>query len=421
MIGIISVVHVFVSHFAVGGGFFLVMTEMKAYRENSPSLLAYVKMHSKFFLLLSVVFGAMTGVAIWFTIQLVHPSGTSALIHSFVWGWAIEWIFFFIEVTSILIYVAMWNTMSKKAHVTIGWIYAASGFFTLAVINAIVAFMLTPGDWLETKDFWDGIFNPSYFPALVTRFLICIALAGVYAFLTASFFKDKEARAGIVRYASLWVLPAVALLPLSLWWYFSVIPESAQTIVDDGISYIALTAEYGVYVIALLFLFVLLGPFFRPKSFTFVQAVLILLLASGVMFTFERVREASRKPYVIHGYMYSHSVRVDDLESTQEAGLMATAKWISASEITEEDAISVGRELFRVSCSSCHTIGGYQNIVPYLADRTEEDLDIILSDLSEFQGFMPPFAGNDEERLALATYLMTLKAPEETTTNEEGE
>jgi len=39
VIGIIAIFHVFVSHFAVGGGLFLVLTERKAYRDNNPALL----------------------------------------------------------------------------------------------------------------------------------------------------------------------------------------------------------------------------------------------------------------------------------------------------------------------------------------------------------------------------------------------
>jgi len=54
-IALIAVVHVYVAHFAVGGGLFLVLTEHKARRENSPTMLAYVKKHTKFFLLLSMV------------------------------------------------------------------------------------------------------------------------------------------------------------------------------------------------------------------------------------------------------------------------------------------------------------------------------------------------------------------------------
>ena len=34
LIAIISIVHVYVAHFAVGGGLFLVLTEMKGYRED---------------------------------------------------------------------------------------------------------------------------------------------------------------------------------------------------------------------------------------------------------------------------------------------------------------------------------------------------------------------------------------------------
>ena len=50
LIAAVAILHVFVSHFAVGGGLFLVLAERKAYRENDPSLLAYVRGLSRFFL-----------------------------------------------------------------------------------------------------------------------------------------------------------------------------------------------------------------------------------------------------------------------------------------------------------------------------------------------------------------------------------
>ena len=80
---VIAVVHVYVAHFAVGGGLFLVLTEMKAYRESDGDILAYVKAHTRFFLLLTMVFGGITGVGIWFTISLLSPSATSTLVHTF--------------------------------------------------------------------------------------------------------------------------------------------------------------------------------------------------------------------------------------------------------------------------------------------------------------------------------------------------
>ena len=91
MIAIIAILHVVISHLAVGGGLFLVLTEGKALRTKNPALLEYVRKHTWFFLLLTMVFGGMSGVGIWFIIALVNPAATSSLIHTFVFGWAIEW------------------------------------------------------------------------------------------------------------------------------------------------------------------------------------------------------------------------------------------------------------------------------------------------------------------------------------------
>ena len=98
LIAIVAITHVFIAHFAVGGGLLLVVTEHWAYRNEDVALLGWLKRHSKFFALLTLVFGAITGVGIWFTIGLVHPTATSTLIRTFVWAWAIEWVFFFVEI-----------------------------------------------------------------------------------------------------------------------------------------------------------------------------------------------------------------------------------------------------------------------------------------------------------------------------------
>ena len=111
VIAIIAILHVFVSHFAVGGGLFLPLTERKAYRENNPALLEYVKSHSKFFILLTLVFGAVSGVGIWWSIGLVNPEATATLIHVFVWGWAIEWVFFLVEIASAFVYYYGWDRL----------------------------------------------------------------------------------------------------------------------------------------------------------------------------------------------------------------------------------------------------------------------------------------------------------------------
>jgi len=50
----IAVLHVFISHFAIGGGFFLIRFERLARRNGDERLLDYVKLHSRIFLLLTL-------------------------------------------------------------------------------------------------------------------------------------------------------------------------------------------------------------------------------------------------------------------------------------------------------------------------------------------------------------------------------
>ncbi len=58
LIALVSILHVFISHFAVGGGLFLVLTERRARQQNDALLLDYVRRLSRFFLLLTLVVAA---------------------------------------------------------------------------------------------------------------------------------------------------------------------------------------------------------------------------------------------------------------------------------------------------------------------------------------------------------------------------
>ena len=162
LIAVIAIIHVYVAQFAVGGGLFLVLTEHLGRSRNDQGIIDFVKKHTKFFLLLTMVFGALTGVGIWFTISLLSPSATSVLIHTFLFGWGTEWVFFVTEIVSLFIYYYTFDRLSKRNHLIIGWIYFGAAWMSLFVINGIIAFMLTPGAWIENHNFWSGFFNPTF-------------------------------------------------------------------------------------------------------------------------------------------------------------------------------------------------------------------------------------------------------------------
>ena len=114
LIALIAVLHVFVSHFAVGGGLYLIYAEKKGLREKSQAILDFTRCHARFFLLVTMVFGSITGVGIWFIIALVNPAATSILIHTYVFGWAAEWVFFVVEITAAFVYYYTFDKLPSR-------------------------------------------------------------------------------------------------------------------------------------------------------------------------------------------------------------------------------------------------------------------------------------------------------------------
>ncbi len=220
----VAVLHVFISHFAIGGGFFLIVTERSARKAGDVARLKFLEFLSKFFVLTTVVAGTLTGVGIWFCIGLLNPAAVAVLIHTFVWAWAIEWTFFVVEILAALLYYYGWQRMSPADHMVIGWIYFLFAWGSLFFINGIITFMLTPGKWLATGNFWDGFFNPTFWPSFVFRSCISVMLAGLYVLLIASRFLPAEFKIRMVRGAAWWGITGLAGSLLSLSWYWRWIP-----------------------------------------------------------------------------------------------------------------------------------------------------------------------------------------------------
>jgi hypothetical protein len=408
VIGIIAILHVFVSHFAVGGGLFLPLTERKAYRENNPALLEYVKSHSKFFVLVVLVFGAVSGVGIWWSIGLVNPEATATLIHVFVWGWAIEWVFFIVEIAAAFIYYYGWDRLDPKTHLMVGWIYFGAAWASLLVINGILTFMLTPGRWIERQTFASAYFNPGMLPSLVVRTAVCIALAGVYALITSSGVSDVALRHEVVRYAAQWLLVGTLIIPLAGIWYISTLPRMAREISMGAAPAVTIFAGLSIFFSALVVTFTYFGPYQRPRHFNLVFAFLLAVLALSTTGVTEWVREAVRKPYIIYDYMYANGLRLADIGRVREQGVLKSARWVRRHEVDPNALECAGEEVFRVQCASCHTVNGYNSIRFAVKGWSWVMIDYELGHLNALKGFMPPFVGTDAERQALGAWLASL-------------
>ncbi|MCA9726765.1 MAG: cytochrome ubiquinol oxidase subunit I [Candidatus Eisenbacteria bacterium] len=225
LMAIVAIAHVIVSHFAIGGGLVIAVTETLAVRRGDREMRELARRSSLVLILVSTVFGAISGVGIWVVAGLISPGAISALIHNYVWGWAIEWTFFVVEIVAALVYYLTWGKISKSAHLAIGWIYFVAAYLSLVVINGIITFMLTPGKWLTTHAFWDGFSNPTYWPSLVLRTGVCALMATAFLLFAAQR-ASADARPRLVRYLGWWFVIGVLVAYAGARWWEASLPES---------------------------------------------------------------------------------------------------------------------------------------------------------------------------------------------------
>jgi cytochrome bd ubiquinol oxidase subunit I len=435
VIGLIAIFHVMISHFAVGGGLYLPLAERKARREGRQDWLNILQGHAKFFLVLTGVFGAVSGVGIWFAIGLANPEATSTLIHNFVFGWAIEWVFFMVELSTAAVYYYTWGRVSDKLHLRVGWVYAGTSFLTLVIINGILTFMLTPGDsWLavagtgqEANRFWQAFFNPTYWPSLVLRTCVCTSLAGIWALVTCSRIDgDAEPRlkTELVRWSAKWLIPSFVILPFVLAWLLYEVPASQRALLTFGMSTIgtgAFTQVTRTVLVIVMTSATIVGVVYffawrAPKDFSFAHALAVLVLGLVATASGEYTREMLRKPYVIGRHMFSNGVRVSEVERFNQEGYLRHSPWVT----TNSTALERGQVIFRGQCMACHTLDAYRPMKVLLAGRNRESIGNLLAMLhdykpdSPYRAFMPPLVGTAAEINELGDYLATLVPQEKT-------
>ena len=435
IIGLIAIYHVMISQFAVGGGFYLPLAERKAQRMTDPAMreawLAQLVRHSKFFLILTGVFGTVSGVGIWFAIGLTHPEATSTLIHNFVFGWAMEWVFFLVELTTAGVYYYTWGRIPEKLHLTVGWVYAGASAATLIIINGILTFMLTLGDtWIgvagtghEASKFWNAFFNPTYWPSLALRTCVCISLAGIWALITASRIdgdKQPALKTSLVKWSVKWLVPSFVAMPFLMIWYYMMVPASQQALLSLGIDTISsgtfsIVTRMALIIIVTSATIIAVAYYLayrNPVEFNLSHAIAVLLLALMATGAGEYSREMLRKPYVIGRWMYSNGVRVPSVSRINQQGYLANSAWTwrDDSGVTAS-SYSRGEAIFRGECASCHTLNGYRPLTQLLAGRDSANIGSFITMLHDYKAdspyrrFMPPMVGTQQDVADLTNFL----------------
>ncbi|MHB9021369.1 MAG: c-type cytochrome [Halothiobacillus sp.] len=425
VMGIIGTIHVLASHTSVGAAWLFALLATKSVTENKPEIMVYLKKYGMFLLVFSYIIGSVTGPGIWYSVTVASPRGISGLIHNFVWLWASEWVFFFVEVIGVYAMVYLIGKIDSKTYLRLAWSFAVASWATMILIVPILSFMMWPGSdhWYATGSTFDAAFNLNYFAHLGVRTAFMFAVAGAVGGIIAATMKDRETRIEITRFLSKMGLAGLFLLVVMFMWYTETLPPNARLIMET-----LMVPRYGKFLLGVLlatllyFLFTAWKPLQLRQGFAVAMTIAIALFG---LWPEERSRESMRKPYVVGQYIYSNQFFsrdvpgkgvVSDMPLIKTKGVLATDFFVpdDLRKITADNQLRAGDLLTHVMCANCHSLepNGQLRPLPALFGFSDEPKMIqAYLDGALYHGmvpYMPRMPLPEDERAAIAVYIASL-------------
>ncbi len=375
LVAITAILHVLINHpMAVGAYPLLTLFEWIGWRRQDPEWDALTHRLVTIVFIITTSIGALTGVGIWLSTSIVAPFAIASLLRVFFWQWFAEWLVFVSEVILIMAYYLSWRRMSsaraKRWHISLGALLSVFSWLTMALIVAILGFMMNSGTWGQHRGFSDAVFNPLYVPQLAFRTTFAMTTAGLFLWFCIPFVTRRQPvlRTRAVRLAAWWNLAWLPLCAAAALWYWEAVPASMRRNADVALFTQAFSQWYAMFgriltaTVSVILLTALVGVW-RPRQVPRYWLLVPFVLAAWLLGHFERVREFIRKPYVIAGYMYSNGVRVTELPILQRDGILPYAAYASVRQVTSANQLQAGREVFRLACTRCHTTYGVNSVV----------------------------------------------------------
>nr|WP_315465166.1 cytochrome c [uncultured Rhodoferax sp.] len=425
VMGIIGVIHVVASHTSVGASFLFALLETKAYREDKPQLMDFIKKYGMFLLVFSYIIGSITGPGIWYAITVASPRGVGGLIHNFVWVWAAEWVYFTVEVIGVYALVYLIGKVDAKTHLKLTWSFALASWATMLLIVGILSFMMWPGhdNWYQTGSTNDAFYNINFFAHLGTRTGSMLVMAVVVGLMVASRMKDLDLRRSVVKFLTPIGLVGGLFAVMMFLYYLQTLPHNAIVMLNTHLLPVYAQGMVAVFAVSTLWL---LFAWWKPhRVYTSLAVALFAFIAVVGVWPEERMRESMRKPYVAGQYIYGNQVIardvpgkgiVGEVDHIAEKGLLTVHPFIPdrLRVINDSNRLEVGRLLTKISCANCHALEPgtpLRNIPDKFHGATDEDLiaGFLQGPLKHgTQPYMPRIDLPEQEVRAIAHFLATV-------------
>ena len=427
IIGLIASIHVLINHpLAVGAYPILTFMEWWAHKHNRPDIdrLAYRIAFVVF--LVTTTIGAMTGVGIWLSTSLFAPFGIGSLLRVFFFGWFAEWLVFISEVCLIMWWFLSWKKSDtpekKRKHIKIGIALSIMSWITMALIVAVLGFMMNTGEWSQSRAFIDAMTAPLYLPQLGFRTAFAFMTGAVFVwFCTAFFTKDNpSARYWVIEKLSHVTMVSLIFVFFFGVWYWFRIPEAmranqAVALLSQGFSNWQGKFHSLLSWTVAAFLLIAIGGLVIPRLIPRWALLIPTFMGIWLLGHFERAREFMRKPWVIGEYMYSNGVRKDELRFLQSEGILTHATYVKHRSVTPGNRVEAGQDVFMISCSRCHSTTGINGVLDKFSamygpgDWSSGGMVSFLGTMHKTSTFMPPFPGNKAEKEALVAYILEIR------------
>jgi hypothetical protein len=422
VMGTIGVIHVLASHTSVGASFLFALLETKAYRDDQPQLLDFIRRFGVFLLVFSYIIGSITGPGIWYAITVTSPRGVSGLIHNFVWVWAAEWVYFTVEVIGVYALVYLIGKIDAKSHLKLTWSFALASWATMLLIVGILSFMMWPGheSWYQTGSTNAAFYNLNFFAHLGVRTGSMFVMASVVGLIVAAGIKDQTLKQDVIRLITPVGLLGGLFAVMMFLYYIQTVPDNARIMLRSH-----LLPQYagGMVIVAAVTTIYLVFSWLRPRYVRLWLAVpAFVFIAIVGVWPEERMRESMRKPFVAGQYIYGNQVIardvpgkgiVGEVNEIADKGYLKLHPFIPnrLRVITDENKHEVGEILTKIACANCHALepGAPLRALPdKLHGATDKDLiaAFIAGPLKHGAvPYMPRIDLPDPEIDAVATFL----------------
>jgi cytochrome bd-type quinol oxidase subunit 1 len=412
IMAVVILTHVFFAFFAVGGSVLAVFSEWWGVRKKDDDYLRLAKGVSKFLSDMMKINGVL-GVAI-VVLSIGLWSQFAAFLYSTqFWPFLAEGGVFLLLMIFSVIYHNSWETASRGVHIFYGLLTAFFAMMAALLINSIWAFMMVPGDWIDTQSRWDAFNTPILVESTIHMLLPCMINGALLVFIW-TFWKagrpgeDQAYYAKVNKFTGAIGASLLFLQPVSglsfLYKVKSAFPEGSPEPnpwmqLSNGLATPFLWTMVGLASVAV----VLTIVYWVQKHD---KGRIFLLFASFCMLTAffmgAYTREKARKPYLIWDVM---SMDQKFTKTMKDKGIGETEQ--------PPGAVVNGEQAFQ-GCKGCHSYKGQGGTVgpdlTNVAQTYKNDkaglVKFIRQPPPPANMVMTPFSGSEAELEALADYLL---------------